>query len=110
MSRAIITKYVGATDTEGSRFVASIEDIASGPYSWTRIADPNMRVTVAYDHGLEASANHLRAAQELADRLGWGGDWYGGTLEDGRYVWVRRDGQNGFSAKSLEHPPDRRDR
>ena len=90
MSRAIFTKYESATETEGSRFVASLSDTSLDP-AWAK------SVIVPYDYGLEASANHLRAAQELARLTGWGGEWHGGTLEDGRYVWVRRDGQNSFT-------------
>ena len=60
------------------------------------------RIVVRYDYGVSDSANHLHAAQELARLTGWGGEWYGGTLEDGPYVWVRRDRQNSFTLEGKE--------
>lgn len=49
----IYTRFVGATNTRGSRIVAS------APFG------PRKKVEVAYDHALAAAKNHLAAAQKF---------------------------------------------
>ena len=56
MFQAIVTKYHGPTNTRGSRISAKAE---AG------------RISVSYDHALNASENHRAAAQALADKMGW---------------------------------------
>jgi len=56
--QAIETKYLGATDTKGSRIVAVT---GSG----------NHRLTIPYPHELSGEACHRAAAMALADKLGW---------------------------------------
>jgi len=70
--KAIVTKYLGATDYRGSRIVAT--------------AEGGHRVTVRYDHG--ASDPHNIAAVALCKKLGWTGELIAGGLPDGRCVYV----------------------
>jgi len=74
MRQAIQTKYLGPTDMRGGRIKAS--------------ADAGS-ITVAWDHKLGIEANHTAAAQALAAKLGWKGQWSGGGLASGcAYVLV----------------------
>ena len=69
--KAIQIKYLGATNTKPSRFVASTE---AG------------RLTKAYDYGFEAHQNAYALAQEYCDKYGWGKVYGFGKLENGNYV------------------------
>lgn len=74
MYQAIITKYLGPTNTRGSRISAKA---AAG------------RVSVPYDHALNIEGNHTAAAQALADKMGWKGALVGGGVPDGSgYAFV----------------------
>lgn len=79
--QAISTKFLGPTNTRGSRYKATCE--------------AGIFVTEA-DHTLGSEENHVRVARKLIDKLGWfrdaaGGpdtrDWFGGSTPDG-YVFV----------------------
>ena len=72
--QAIITKYIGPTDTKPSRIKATA---AAGS------------ITVSYDHSLNIDGNHIAAAQELAAKFGWTGKWVQGCLHTGDYVHTR---------------------
>ena len=73
MRLAITTRFRGATESHGSRVLASC---SAG------------RIHVAWDHALDPEANHTRAAHALAARLGWSGHWHGGSTPQGYvYVW-----------------------
>ncbi len=67
--QAIETKYLGPTNMRGGRVKARSE---AGS------------VTLSWDHSLNSDANHTKAAQALADKLGWSGDLWGGGHPDGR--------------------------
>ncbi len=84
MFQAITTKFLGPTNTRGSRIKA------------TAFAGS---VTVEYDHGLNQADNHKAAAQKLAARLGWKGDWFAGGLpsEDGNAYVCNTNGKSDFS-------------
>ena len=69
MRQAIETRYVGPTNTRGSRIRAAAQ---AGSLS------------VDYDPRLGIDANHARAAEALASRYGWTGKLIGGGLADGR--------------------------
>lgn len=74
--QAITTKYIGPTNTRGSRVKARCE---AGS------------ITVHWDHALDVEDNHTVAAKTLRTKLGWDQDCYpnmyrGGT-KDG-YVFV----------------------
>lgn len=71
--QAIVTKYHGPTNSNGSRIRAKC---SAGS------------LTIPYDHALNIDQLHARAAQALADKLGWGGRWVGGTAPDESMVWV----------------------
>lgn len=54
--QAIQTKYMGPTNTRGSRIKATA---AAGS------------ITVGYDHALDVEGNHVAAAKALCAKLGW---------------------------------------
>lgn len=72
--QAITTKYLGATDTRGSRIKATSESGES--------------ITIPYPYdakqGVEA---HSLAAIALCRKLGWRGELIGGAIKDA-YVFV----------------------
>lgn len=64
MSRqSILTKYIGPTDTTGSR----IKAVQSG---WVNDKTTNS-ITIGYEHALNSDENHAKAALQLARKLGW---------------------------------------
>jgi hypothetical protein len=69
MFQAIVTRYLGPTNVRGSRVKATAE---AGS------------VTLEWDDSLNSDNNHLAAAKALADKFGWGGNWYGGGTMEGR--------------------------
>lgn len=72
--QAITTKYLGPTNTRGSRIKAS---------AWAG------SVTVPYDDELDQMEAHAAAARALIEKLGWGGSWRGGGSPTGcGYVFV----------------------
>lgn len=78
MRQAIVTKYLGPTDTRGSRFKATA---AGGS------------VTIPNDYSDDAQGMHRKAAMALAAKLGWLGEWEGGAMPDGSgYVFVNPAG------------------
>lgn len=72
--KAIQTRYVGPTDTKGSRIIASEPD--------------GKRLTLSYDSALDSEPNHRKAAEALRDKLNWSGNLAGGYLKNSTYVWV----------------------
>lgn len=68
MLQAIVTKYLGPTNSRGSRIKATA---AAGS------------VTIGYRHSLNSDANHLEAAAALARKYGWTGRYVGGGVPDG---------------------------
>lgn len=64
--QAICTKYFGPTNSRGSRIQAKCAA---------------RTISVPYDHALDSFDNHEKAAQTLADRLGWKGELVGGGVE-----------------------------
>lgn len=72
--QAIETRYLGPTNTRGSRIKATT---ASG-----------ISKTVPYPHEFSGMACHWEAARALAESLGWeAGEYVGGGTRDG-YVFV----------------------
>ena len=82
MRQAITTRFAGPTESRGSRIIVKSQ---AG------------RKTVAWDHALDASENHARAAYLYARSLGWVTDpkrMSGGGMPDGSgYCWVINDGE-----------------
>jgi hypothetical protein len=74
MFRAIVTKFKGPTENNGSRVIATVG---------------NQRHTHHWDYGAgngtihsDVDANHNAAARALAIKLGWCGTWIGGGMPD----------------------------
>jgi len=65
--QAIVTKFIGPTNTKGARI---------------RVSAAAGRMFVNWDHALGVDGNHKAAAQALAAKFGWSGNWYGGSLPD----------------------------
>lgn len=75
MRKAIQTKYLGPTNTKGSRIKACAEGVKIGSFS--------------RNSALSTEANHCEAARILAARFGWSGLWVGGGTPDGNgFVYV----------------------
>ena len=71
--QAIVTKYIGPTNTKGAR----IKAIAAGG-----------SVTVPFDY---EGNEHEIAAKALCAKFGWPWDHISGSLPDGSDVWVKVD-------------------
>lgn len=87
MRQAISTKYIGPTNTRGSRVKATS---ASGH-----------TLTLAWADELDVDANHRYAAGELATKLQWAGTWHGGATEAG-YCFVCVDGDPFVIQRSIK--------
>lgn len=66
MAKCIRVKYVGPTNTKGSRYIADDGD--------------GNRVIVGIDHSMSCEENAERAAQALVKKLGWHGRYVEGHL------------------------------
>jgi len=73
MRQAIVCRYRGPTQHQGARIHVSA---SAGS------------VSVPWDHDLDRDPNYCAAARVLAVRLQWTGTYVGGSLPDGRYVFV----------------------
>jgi hypothetical protein len=73
MRQAIHTKFMGPTNTRGSRVKAK--------------ADAGS-ITLGWNHALNVGDNHAAAAKALALKLGWTGHWHGGGLPGSGYAFV----------------------
>ena len=71
--KAITTKYLGATNTRGSRIKAFDMDGNS--------------ITIPYPHDLSGEDVHRAAAQALCAKMNWSGMLIGGATSGG-YVFV----------------------
>ena len=82
--QAIVTKYIGPTNTRGSRIKATA---AAGSIFMPR------------DDSLSIEKNHAKAAQLLADKYGWPGRWFqGGSPNECDYCFVScEDGVPAFA-------------
>lgn len=90
MRQAITTKYLGPTNSRGSRIKAiarkkQAKAFGNGSY-------PEQSVTVPYSYeGTEQA--HCAAAKACAEKLGWSGLWIGGgNVDEDGYVFVCVDG------------------
>lgn len=82
--QAIITKYIGPSNTKAGRIKAT----------WRRYDGHKLQVTVEYDHALSERDNHAAAAMKLC-RMGMEGGnefWYCGELDNG-YAFVMQGEQ-----------------
>jgi hypothetical protein len=78
ITQAIETKYLGATNSRGSRIKAT---------AWAG------SVTVCFDYQLNPDQNHKAAADALIAKLGWQGKFaQGGNAKGDGYVFVNVEG------------------
>lgn len=87
--QAITTKYIGPSNTLGSRIKAKA---AAGS------------ITIHYDSALNSEDAHMVAAETLAAKFGWAGHWFqGGSPDDDGYCFVcvpaKSDETLGFNAR-----------
>ena len=80
--QSITTKYSPATNTRGSRIIATSTD--------------GIRVMASYSYDLNGAAVHWEAANKLAKKLGWKGTMQAGAVKNG-YVFVFLDTQDQFT-------------
>ncbi len=82
--QAIVTKYIGPSNTKGSRIKARA---AAGS------------LTVHLDSALNIENNHAKAAEALANKYKWRGNWFmGGMPDDTGYCFVSCDEMPGTLA------------
>lgn len=72
--QTITTKYLGPTNTRGSRYVASNPD--------------GKRVVISKDYALDTDKMHLKAALALCAKMGWHGELIGGWIGKSQYAFV----------------------
>lgn len=84
--QSIITKVSPATNTRGTRIVAT--------------STGGSRISVAYPHHLkEGTQAHWEAANKLAQKLGWTGTMQAGGIKGG-YVFVFIDSKDQFTIEA----------
>ena len=71
---AILTKYLGPTNSRGSRIKA---------YT----SNEGQSITISYDYALDGEALHRKAAQALMDKMNWPNKLVAGGIEGG-YAFV----------------------
>lgn len=72
--QAILTRYIGPTDTRGSYVLARCDAKA---------------IKVPWDYAKDPTDNHDAACAALVKVLGWDGTWVGGTLPQKGTKWFR---------------------
>jgi len=72
--QAIRTRFIAATNTKGRKVAARS---AGGS-----------QVILPYNYSLEPEQNHAAAALALIEKLGWGGDFAGGSF-NGDIYWTQ---------------------
>lgn len=86
MRQGIATRYMGPTNSSGSR-VKAVARKAKSYSDGSR--EPAMQLTDHWDHASNSETNHTRVAQLLAAKLGWSGLWIGGgTPDESGYQFV----------------------
>lgn len=76
MRQAIETKYLGPTNTKGSRIKAT--------------SGSGLTLTIGYHHDLNSEQNHRLAAQLLCEKYKWPTDLIGGSTVSG-YCFVQAE-------------------
>lgn len=80
MRQSITTRYLGPTNSRGSRIKATARKASHGY--------PAQALAVPYGHG-STEEEHCRGAKALAEKLGWSGLWIGGgNIDENGYVFV----------------------
>lgn len=89
--QSIVTRYHGPTNSRGSRVSA--------------VSASGHRVTLHWDSALNTDENHTAAALQMAQKLGWSGDWHGGALGTGDgYCFVNADEVPAFHVSRTSEP------
>jgi hypothetical protein len=88
--QAIVTRYLGPTNSRGSRIAARA---SAG------------RCFVEYEDGLSPDRNHRAAAMKLANKFGWYGIWHEGELPGphAESVYVCEDGSMLDATEAVVH-------
>ena len=73
---ALRCKYLGATNTLGSRI--SVQRYEGNVWG----KDP-LRLTISWDYTLDIGANYAEAVRQYVERANWGGHWLTSTCTDG---------------------------
>lgn len=85
--KAIRTKFIGPTNTKGSRIKADDGDGNS--------------ITVSFDYA--TNNHHWRAADALARKMGWSGQLIEGVIGDEHvFVWSVADGSSAITVRPNE--------
>lgn len=74
MSKAIFTRFSPATNSRGSRIIAT--------------AEGGLRIMAGYEHALHHGDRHGYAAFQLAKKYGWHGFFKSGDGPKGETVWI----------------------
>lgn len=74
MRQAIVTRFLGPTNTKPARVRASCD---AG------------RLTVSWDYSMGVPENHMAAARALCAKLGWESDLDGGSVPGAGYAFVQ---------------------
>jgi hypothetical protein len=88
----IITRYVGATNTRGSRIVAKLSTGKS--------------ISVPWNHSLSDGEKHDVAAAALAKKMGWGGEgmkFCRGHVKGGGVLYVTQSAGNQLDLDHYKH-------
>ena len=94
--QTIITKYLGPTNKRGSRIKAR----QSASYAGTPKS-----VTIDWDYSLNVEHNHKAAAIAFAAKMGWHGDWVGGSNCGEGYVFVNANAAKDERMTFTENQP-----
>jgi hypothetical protein len=97
--RAITTKYMGPTNTRGSRVKVSDPGYALG-------GGRARSITVSWDDALDPRGNFAAAAREALAKWEWDGTWIAGSLDTGDvFVCVSARGPLTVHAETLTVDP-----
>ena len=78
--KAILTKYIGPTNTRPARVKADAGDGVTLARSW--------------DSTLDSRRNHAGAARALCNKMGWEAELIGGGFPSGDMAWVFADSRD----------------
>jgi len=92
--QTIITKYLGPTNHRGSRIKAR----QSASYAGTPKS-----ITIGWDYSLSTEHNHKAAAIAFAAKMGWHGEWVGGSGGGESYVFVNASAAKDSRMTFIEH-------
>lgn len=84
MSLAIITSYMGPTNSRGSR----VKAVARKAESWGDNNYPAMSITDSWNSAENIEENHCRAAKMCVVKYGWNGVYVAGSVPGGGYAFV----------------------